>query len=62
MDQMISTPSTEDQANYLLWVAHNLERVAARVTNLCERIVFVVTGELLEMDRTDDEWYADEPW
>jgi phosphate transport system protein len=62
MDQMISTPSTVDQANHLLWVAHNLERVADRVTNVCERIVFVVTGEILEMDRTDDEWFADEPW
>lgn len=61
MDQMISNPSTIDQANHLLWVAHNLERVADRVTNICERIVFVVTGELLEMDRTDDEWFADEP-
>ena len=62
MDQMISTPSTVDQANHLIWVAHNLERVADRVTNVCERIVFVVTGEMLEMDRTDDEWFADEPW
>jgi phosphate transport system protein len=62
MDQMISTPSTVDQANHLLWVAHNLERVADRVTNICERIVFVVTGKMLEMDRTDDEWFADEPW
>jgi len=62
MDQMISSPGSVDQANHLLWVAHNLERVADRVTNVCERIVFVVTGEMLEMDRTDDEWYADEPW
>jgi phosphate transport system protein len=62
MDHMISNPSTVDQANHLLWVAHNLERVADRVTNICERIVYVVTGEILEMDRTDDEWFADEPW
>jgi len=62
MDQMIANPGSVDQANHLLWVAHNLERVADRVTNVCERIVFVVTGELLEMDRTDDEWFADEPW
>ena len=62
MDLMISDPSTVDQANHLIWVAHNLERVADRVTNVCERIVFVVTGEILEMDRTDDEWFADEPW
>jgi phosphate transport system protein len=31
---------------YLQWVAHNLERIADRVTNLCERVIFVVTGEL----------------
>jgi len=62
MTFMIADPSTIDQANHLLWVAHNLERVADRVTNICERIVFVVTGEMLEMDRTDDEWFMDEPW
>lgn len=62
MEQMISNPSFVDQANHLLWVGHNLERVADRVTNVCERIVFVVTGKLLELDRTDDEWYANEPW
>lgn len=62
MNQMISNPSSVDQANHLLWIAHNLERVADRVTNVCEQIVFVVTGEMLEMDRTDDEWFADEPW
>jgi phosphate transport system protein len=62
MDQMIANPGSVDQANHLLWIAHNLERVADRVTNVCERIVFVVTGEMLEMDRTDDEWFADEPW
>ena len=62
MNHMIADPTKIDQANHLLWVAHNLERVADRVTNVCERIVFVVTGKLLEMDRTDDEWFADEPW
>ncbi len=35
-----------DRANYLLWVAHNLERAADRVTNICERTVYVETGEL----------------
>jgi phosphate transport system protein len=55
MDLMISNPSTVDQANHLIWVAHNLERVADRVTNVCERIVFVVTGEILEMDRTNSQ-------
>jgi phosphate transport system protein len=52
---MIADPSTIDRATYLLWVAHNLERSADRVTNICERILFVVTGEFRELDRTDDE-------
>ena len=47
---IMSDPRTIDQANYLLWVAHNLERTADRVTNICERVVFTVTGEMMEMD------------
>lgn len=39
-----------DEANRLLWVAHNLERSADRVTNICERVVFTVTGEMRELD------------
>jgi phosphate transport system protein len=34
------------RAMYLLWIAHNLERTADRVTNLCERVIFAATGEL----------------
>jgi phosphate transport system protein len=52
---MINDPRTVDRATYLLWAAHNLERLADRVTNICERIVFVVTGEMMELDRSDDE-------
>lgn len=52
---MIADPSTIDRANYLLWVAHNLERTADRVTNICERTIFIVTGKLLEVDVSDDE-------
>jgi phosphate transport system protein len=48
-------PSTVDRANYLLWAAHNLERAADRVINLCERVVFTVTGEMVEMDVKTDE-------
>jgi phosphate transport system protein len=47
---IINDPSTIDQATYLLWVAHNLERAADRVINICERVVFTVTGEMMEMD------------
>ena len=50
MTHVVARPSAIDQANYLLWVAHNLERAADRVTNICERVVFTVTGEMAEMD------------
>lgn len=50
---IMADPSTIEQANYLLWAAHNLERAADRVTNLCERVVFTVTGELTELDATE---------
>ncbi len=43
-----------DQATYLLWAAHNLERTADRVINICERVVFTVTGEMTEMDVEED--------
>lgn len=52
---MMADPTTIDRANYLIWAAHNLERLGDRVTNICERIVYVVTGEMLEFDQTDDE-------
>jgi phosphate transport system protein len=52
---MIKDPSTIDNATYLLWVAHNLERTADRVTNICERTLFVESGELIEIKPTDDE-------
>jgi phosphate transport system protein len=52
---MISDPDTVDRANALLWAAHNLERLSDRVTNICERTIFIATGELLELDVSDDE-------
>jgi phosphate transport system protein len=45
---IMSDPRTIDQATSLLWVAHNLERAADRVANICERVIFTVTGELVE--------------
>ena len=47
---IMADPHSIDQANYLLWAAHNLERAADRVINLCERVVFTVTGKMVEMD------------
>jgi phosphate transport system protein len=54
-DFMVSDPATVDRANHLLWAAHNLERMADRVTNICERTVFIATGEMTEFDVSDDE-------
>jgi phosphate transport system protein len=48
---MLANPRTIDQATHLLWVAHNLERVADRVQNICERVVFVATGRMREFSR-----------
>jgi phosphate transport system protein len=47
---MISQPSNITVGTYLLWVCHNLERIADRVTNICERIIFAVTGEMTEIN------------
>ena len=57
MTFVISDPRTMERANWLLWVAHNLERVADRVTNICERTIFIVTGELMEIKNSDDEFW-----
>jgi phosphate transport system protein len=47
---MFADQATIDAANHMMWVAHNLERVADRVTNICERTVYVTTGKLMEFD------------
>ena len=47
---MIQNPKIIHQATYLTWVSHNLERIADRVTNIAERIVFMVTGKMEEMN------------
>jgi phosphate transport system protein len=46
---MAEDPRTITRATRLLWVAHNLERSADRVTNICERIVYIVTGKIEEI-------------
>jgi phosphate transport system protein len=57
MTFVISDPKAIERANWLLWVAHNLERVADRVTNICERTVFIATGEFNEIKNSDDEFW-----
>ncbi len=46
---MAEDPKTITRATRLIWVAHNLERSADRVTNICERVIFVVTGKMEEI-------------
>jgi phosphate transport system protein len=46
---MAEDPKTITRATRLIWVAHNLERSADRVTNICERIVYIATGKIEEM-------------
>ncbi|MDK1028285.1 MAG: phosphate signaling complex protein PhoU [Anaerolineae bacterium] len=58
MTFIISDPKSIERVNWLLWVAHNLERVADRVTNICERTVFIVTGKMEEIKSSDDEFWS----
>jgi len=51
---MLEDPKNISRATFLLWVAHNLERIGDRATNLCERTIFVATGQLRELN-VDDE-------
>jgi len=46
---MAEDPRTITRATRLIWVAHNLERSADRVTNICERVVYTVTGRMEEI-------------
>jgi phosphate transport system protein len=50
MTQVANDQNSIKESNLVLWAAHNLERAADRVTNICERTVFTVTGQLIEMD------------
>jgi phosphate transport system protein len=47
---MTANPEYIERATYLLWVSHNLERIADRVTNICERVAFMVTGQMQEVN------------
>ena len=54
---IIQDPKSIERANWLLWTAHNLERVADRVTNICERTLFIATGEMSEIKSSDEEFW-----
>ena len=48
---MMEDPRTITQATYLLWVAHNLERIADRTTNIAERVIFLDSGRIVDLNR-----------
>jgi phosphate transport system protein len=54
MNYVIKDPRNIEGSSHLLWVAHNLERPADRAVNICERVVFTVTGDMIELD-VDEE-------
>jgi phosphate transport system protein len=57
---LTADPTTIDRATHLLWAAHNLERIADRVTNICERVIFLVSGRMAEIKSgTDRELEAE---
>ena len=45
---MLEDPRTITRATYLLWVAHDLERIADRATNIAKRVIYLVTGQHVE--------------
>jgi len=49
LDMMMKDPQIVCRATRLIWVAHDLERSADRVTNICERVIFVITGKMEEI-------------
>ena len=47
---MTEDPNTIERATYLLWIAHDLERIADRATNIAERVIYLVTGKIVNSD------------
>jgi phosphate transport system protein len=50
---MLRDPSSVQQQTYLLWASHNLERIADRCTNICERVIYLVTGKMEEINTSN---------
>jgi phosphate transport system protein len=55
VEHMITNSESIDLANHMQWAAHNLERMADRVTNICERTLFIESGSIYELEESDDE-------
>lgn len=57
---MMADPGTINRATRLLWAAHNIERIADRVTNICEWVIFAVNGSLEELSRSLNGAHTDD--
>jgi len=58
--EITADASIMDQATHLLWAAHNLERTADRVSNICERVIFTASGKIVEMPEESEVVYPQE--
>jgi phosphate transport system protein len=58
--EITNDASIMDQATHLLWAAHNLERTADRVSNICERVIFTASGKIVEMPEETEIVYPQE--
>ena len=50
LSTMVSDNRHVTEATYMIWVTHNLERIADRATNICERVVYLATGHVEELN------------
>jgi phosphate transport system protein len=53
INTIMLNPSSAPEAQLMFAAAHNLERFADRVSNICERTVFIATGEFMEIEGED---------
>jgi phosphate transport system protein len=56
VNNILGDPRNIERANYVLWIAHNLERLGDRATNVCERVIYIVTGERPEISQIPGEF------
>jgi phosphate transport system protein len=55
IQSVLRDPRNIERANYIIWAAHNLERLGDRVTTICERVIYMVRGERPQWDATSNE-------
>ncbi len=50
---MVENPKTIKRETYLLWVSHDLERIADRATNIAERVIYLITGKIVSTEPSE---------